>query len=430
LRPRSITQPARRRLALVALALAGVATVAVTAVATASPTRSHAAPPPAVLNYQLYAGGKGKANPKLAPITIGFINGQGGPPNFNFPQPTDVIQAGVRMLNSELGGIHGHPVRLHTCFIAQAEEEGVRCGQAMANDRNVKVILYGAVVVGNQSIYATIKGSKPIIGGVTANAADPTAKNAYFLNGSQTSVLGPFGTYTKRFLPKVKKVTIVYPNQPGADTAAFALRKGMQQVGLNVTLIATPQNATDLIGPATQASSADMIVPALGFTDCVPFARALDQIHYSKPVLSTPLCTFIPKAVYAGGDLPKWTYGIAQTLVNLRSPQSTLYLKKGTQYGTTVAPMLNVFSEIAWEELLATARIMNKIPYAKISSASISAGFRNFKGPLVLAAPDIACGKVSAGEPAVCGNETQFYNYLGQGKWKAASGWLKPPGAG
>ena len=155
-----------------------------------------------------------------------------------------------------------------------------------------------------------------------------------------------------------------------------------------------------------------------------------DQIRYSKPVLSTPLCTFIPKAVYAGGDLPKWTFGIAQTLVNLRSPQSTLYLKKGLQYGTTVATMLNVFAELAWEEMLATAKIMNTIPYNRISSATISAGFKNFKGPLILAAPDIACGKVSAGEPAVCGNETQFYNYLGQGKWKAASGWLKPPGVG
>ena len=300
MRPRSITQSARRRLGLAALALITLVGAVVTAVATASTATSDALPPAQVLNYQLYAGGKGKANPKLAPITIGFINGQGGPPNFNFPQPTDVIQAAVRMVNAELGGIHGHPVRLHTCFIAQAEEEGVRCGQEMANDRNVKVILYGAVMVGNQSIYATIKGSKPIIGGVTANNADPTAKNAYFLNGSQTSVLGPFGTYTKRFLPKVKTVAIVYPNQPGADTAAFALRKGMQQVGVKVTMIATPQNATDLIGPATQASSADMIIPALGFTDCVPFARALAQIRYSKPVLSTPLCTFIPKCGVRG----------------------------------------------------------------------------------------------------------------------------------
>lgn len=429
MRPASVTQLARRRPAFVALAVAALATAVVTAVATASTKRSHAAPPAQVLNYQTYVGGHGKANPKLSPVTLGFINGQGGPPNFNFPQPTSVIEAAVRMANAELGGIHGHPIKLNECFIAQAEEEGVRCGQQMANNSAIKVILYGAVIVGNQSIYSTIKGTKPIIGGVTANAADPTAKNAYFLNGSQTSVLGPFGTFTKRFLSKVKTVAIVYPNQPGADTAAFALKKGMEQVGVKVTMIATPQLATDLLGPATQASSADMIIPALGFTDCVPFARALDQIHYSKPVLSTPLCTFIPSVAYAGGDLPKWTYGIAQTLVNLRSPQSTLYLKKGLQYGTTVAPMLNVFAEIAWEEALATIKIMNTIPFNRITSATISAGFKNFKGPLVLAAPDIACGKVSAGEPAVCGNETQFYTYLGHGKWKAASGWLKPPGA-
>jgi branched-chain amino acid transport system substrate-binding protein len=428
MRPARNTQLARRRLGVVVLAVAALAMVAVTAVATASTKKSTAAPPPSVLNYQLYVGGKGKAKANLSPITLGFINGQGGPPNFNFPQPTRVIEAAVKMANAELGGIHGHPIKLNECFIAQAEEEGVRCGQQMVNSRATNVILYGAVVVGNQSIYQTVKGSKPIVGGVTANAADPTAKNAYFLNGSQTSVLGPFGTYTKRYLKDVKTVAIVYPNQPGADTAAFALKKGMEQVGVKVTMIATPQLATDLLGPATQASSADMIIPALGFTDCVPFARALDQIHYSKPVLSTPLCTFIPKAAYSGGDLPQWTFGIAQTLVNLRSPQSTLYLKKGLQYGTTVADMVNVFAEIAWEELLATVKIANTIPLNKLNATTIAAGFKHFKGPLILAAPDIACGKVSPGEPAVCGNETQFYNYLGKGKWKAASGWLKPPG--
>ncbi len=110
-----------------------------------------------------------------------------------------------------------------------------------------------------------------------------------------------------------------------------------------------------------------MIVAALGFTTCVPFARAIDQIHYTKPILSTPICTFLPRAAYAGGDIPKWTYGIAQTLVNLPGPQSKLYLKKGLQYGANVPDMLWVFSEGAWEELLATVKIMNTIPYAKLT---------------------------------------------------------------
>ena len=190
------------------------------------------------------------------------------------------------MINAELGGVHGHPVKLSECFWAQAEEEGVRCGQQMVNEK-VKTIIFGFVTIGNQSIYATVKGTIPITGVITSNAADPTAKNAYFLNGSQTTGIGAFGTYTKRFHPNVKTASVVYPTDPGAITAAAAVRKGLEQVGVKVTLIGVPPLATDLVGPATQASSSDMIVAALGFPTCTPFARAIDQINYTKPILST-----------------------------------------------------------------------------------------------------------------------------------------------
>ena len=116
-----------------ALAVTIGACLGLTAVAALAGTS--ALPPPQVLNYQAYVGGKGKANPKLSPVTLGFINGQGGPPNFNFPQATHVIEAEVKMINAELGGIHGHPVKLNECFWAQAEEEGVRCGQQMVNEQ-------------------------------------------------------------------------------------------------------------------------------------------------------------------------------------------------------------------------------------------------------------------------------------------------------
>ncbi len=130
------------------------------------------------------------------------------------------------MVNAELGGVHGHPVKLNECFWAQAEEEGVRCGQQMVNDKGTMAILYGFVTVGNQSIYATVKGTKPIVGVVTANAADPTAKNTFFLNGSQTSVLGPFGTYTKQYLPKVKTTADRLPDRPGRRHGGAGAQEG------------------------------------------------------------------------------------------------------------------------------------------------------------------------------------------------------------
>ena len=86
-----------------------------------------------------------------------------------------------------------------------------------------------------------------------------------------------------------------------------------------------------------------------------------------------------PRAAYASGDLPKWVYGIVQTLVNKPGPQSNLYLKKGLQYGTTVPEMLWVFSEGAWETLLATVKIMNAIPYSKLTRRESLPGSRPSK---------------------------------------------------
>ncbi len=67
-------------------------------------------------------------------------------------------------------------------------------------------------------------------------------------------------------------------------------------------------------------------------------------------------------------------------------PQSKLYLRKGLQYGATVKDLLWVFAEGAWEEMLATVKIMNSIPFNKLSSAAITAGFKAFRGPTVLGA--------------------------------------------
>ena len=84
--------------------------------------------------------------------------------------------------------------------------------------------------------------------------------------------------------------------------------------------------------------------------------------------------------------------------------------------------MLWVFSEGAWEELLATVKIMNAIPYAKLTPATDRRRVQGVQGP---ARSGSAGGRVRQGypaEPAACGNQTQFYNYMGKGKWKVGRG--------
>jgi hypothetical protein len=49
-----------------------------------------------------------------------------------------------------------------------------------------------------------------------------------------------------------------------------------------------------------------------------------------------------------------------------------------------------------------------------------------FTGPLALGAPSLQCGKYSDA-PAVCNDQTQFFNYSGQNKFTKVAGWLRPP---
>jgi energy-converting hydrogenase Eha subunit F len=63
---------------------------------------SASGPPPAtssagaVANYAQYTGGSGKATASLSPVTIGFVNMQGGLPSESDPEAAIASQAAVR----------------------------------------------------------------------------------------------------------------------------------------------------------------------------------------------------------------------------------------------------------------------------------------------------------------------------------------------
>jgi branched-chain amino acid transport system substrate-binding protein len=418
-----ISRVSRGRRGFVLVALAGLA-LAVTAVAGLSAVQSRGP----VLNYSAYVSGSGKANPKLPPVVIGWINGQGGTvPGTSFPSTTRGAEAVVKMINNELGGVWGHPVKLDECFIVSAEEEGTKCGQQMANDKKVKIVAHGVVVVGNQSEYNVLKGSKPVVMGVSASNADVNAKNAFALIGTSISVLSPFGPYTKKVYPNAKTAAIVYPNQAGSDVAANSLKKSYESVGIKATLIAHDPTASDLVGVATQANGYDVVVASCNFGDCALLAKGLAAIGSKKPVVTPPLAIFIPFPAYPGGDFPHWDVGVAQSfLFDPSDPEIKLFTKKAAQYGLSAADQKDVFAELSWTTMLAITKIMNTIPYAKLNSAAITAGFRSFRGPLVMGAPDVGCGTVDKTQPAACANEAQFYQYQGGGKWKKTSGYIGP----
>ena len=434
-------------IAVVTLAAAGCSSSSSTTSATApssssaaAPATSAAAAPSAsgstgglgaqsVTDYLSYTGGKsGPASSSLPPVTIGFVNQQGGPQVIG-QHATDGAEMAVNYINKELGGVDGHPVQLSTCFIASAEEEGNGCAQKFLANKSVDVIAMGAVVIGDQSFYATLGGKLPVVGGVAPLPIDGAQKNTAVLFGDATSVLGPFGTYGRDVL-HAKTAAVLYPNTASATPSALATEAALKAAGISVKMGPYPANATDLTGvlASTGAATADMVIPAVAAPDCVNIEKAFTQqgITDPKKIVAAPLCLNGQVAAGLGGDFPKWTYLIASSLFgDTTDPGMIEYMKLAQTYSTPAnAP--DPWNIVDFGQLMTIDKILNQVGYANLTPSAIQTAVQAFKGPQALGAPALECGYNPAA-PGVCNNRSQFFEYEGKNKWVKTAGWTQPP---
>jgi branched-chain amino acid transport system substrate-binding protein len=382
---------------------------------------------PAVTDYVKFVGGKaGKANPRLKPVVIGWVNQQGGQAEIG-PLATPAAEIAVRLVNDSLGGINGHPLKLKKCFIRNSEEEGTRCGQQMANDKNVSVVLIGGIGI-DQSMYAALGGRKPVVGGVIVSVAGERYKSGFGLFGSGTSVLSPFATFAKNNV-KAKSVAVVYPQIPGFSDNGVAIVNAMKKVGISTKQVAYDPNTTDLVGPLTAAGAqtADLIVLQDVASGCVNLAKALSQLKLDKKVLTNPLCLDPRVAQGLGGDYPKWTWAIASSLgfdlTDKAVPPFRRVFQRYGQLKITADP----WTPVAFGQTLTVVKWLNAIGWNKITPAAVVKQAKAFRGPVPLGAPSVRCGKYPT-MPAVCNDQTQFFEYLGKGRFKRVSSWVRPPG--
>jgi branched-chain amino acid transport system substrate-binding protein len=419
------------------VALAAVATVglaATTSSAKSGGAGSTAKASVAITDYVKYVGGtKGKADPKLAPVNIGWVNNQGGSLVIAGTSPTDGAETAVKWINKFAGGIGGHPLKLVKCFVKNAEAEGLKCAQQFLNDRSINVIAYGALAVGANTINSTVAGKKPIVETIGIGSSDAVQKNNFVLFTALPFVVYPWGNFAKKVL-NAKSVAIVYPTQPGQLIVAEAVRDAAVAEGMTAKVVGFDPTTNDLIGALTAAGAqtADMIMPAVGAPDqCLAVAKAIDQLGIDQGKVAGFFNCAVPsiKASYNGGDYPKWYYGIASG--------GDGYLN--TPAGKTFRAALNAFGKKSlatdpwtpseFASIMTIAKYMNKIGFDKLSPAAIAKQAKAFRGPILLGPPTIHCGKYPK-LPAICADGASFFRYQGNDTYtRAPGGWFETPAA-
>ena len=251
------------------------------------------------------------------------MNNQGGSIPTYAPLATPAAEFSVNYINKYLGGIDGHPLKLQECFVKNAEEEGLHCGEEFLSNKNVVGVLYGAVAVGANSINSTIAGKKPIIEMYNLNPSDQSNKNTYLLYGSGSFAVYGWGTFGAKVL-HAKTGAILYPESPGNEQGAAGMAQAMKAAGIKTKLVGFAADATDLTGALTAAGgqNVDMIgTYAAAASQCINFYKAVQQLGISpEKVVTFQECVTPQIQAALGGKLPKVYLGVAQSADDLTTP--------------------------------------------------------------------------------------------------------------
>jgi branched-chain amino acid transport system substrate-binding protein len=401
--------------------------------AEAPATQAEEAPPGGyITDFVKYTGGKaGAADTSLPPVKIGWSSNDGGGTVQSVgPEATEAAEVAVKWINKFAGGIDGHPLVMDKCIVKNAEEEGLKCGQQFLNDPDIKLISYGALSVGAQTLDSAVAGKKPIIMGFSLNPTDITAKNLFVLFGAGGFSLYPFGTYASQVM-HAKTMAVIYPSVPGQTENAASIKLAAEDAGVKTKLVPFSTNTSDLTGAFTAAGAqtADVVAPIV--TDpanCLAAVKAAKQLGIpdKKVVWYTQCQQPKIKAQYPGGDYPKWAAGISQSGDGLiKSPTGVAYANALGEFGHKEDAGDDWYSGM-FGQMMSIAQFLNKVGYDNLTTEAISKEVKDWKGPLLLGGPDIQCGEY-AFAPASCADGNYFFEYTGNGGWKKISPWLGPP---
>ena len=374
-----------------------------------------------------YVGGSGAADSSLSPVKIGYFNQQGGQIEVTHTN-IDGINAAVKYINEEAGGIGGHPLEVVTCFVANTEEEGQQCGQQFANDDSIVAVVTGPTFIGTESFYAAMAGSKPVVSGVSVSPADTVQATAAILFGGAKYILAPYATFARDTL-KTKSAALVYPEGAAQDDAAAGQASAFEAAGIPTKVVSYPANTPDLTVPllAAGAQDVDLVMPVINPNDCVKFAEATRQLGIpDEKVLASPICINADVAAGLGGDLPKWIYAVASSLsIDPTDPSVPPYTDILTAQGMEKS-IGEPWTLVGFGQAMTLAKWLNAVGPDSLSSDSIVSEMKAFKGPLILGSPVLQCGKYPEAV-AVCNDYTQFYKYNGANEWEHAGDFVGPP---
>jgi branched-chain amino acid transport system substrate-binding protein len=356
------------------------------------------------------------------PIVLGMIN-QENTPAGSFPELSGAVQAGVRFVNEQLGGIDGRPIELRVCNTEFSTEGSVACAQQFV-EAGVPAVLGGIDVFGT-GIDTLTENGIPYVGGIPVSEQSATSPISFQWSGGTWGATVAFAEYAATEL-HAERVAIIYGDYGSITQSAEYGEAVLDRHGVESQLVPYPIIATDLSSPLQAAASfdPDAVVVLAADTGCKPAFEGIAALGIEATTFYVGACA-APTILDSLDD--EVTDGAVFNVegpigADPPDPDLDLYLAVVAEYGDGLDPI--GAGTVSFRSFMNLYAVMREIGAEDLDPTAIAEALRAKVGAPSFMGHDYTCdGEQFAGLPALCSPQ-QILGQLRGGQLRQLGDWI------
>lgn len=270
------------------------------------------------------------------PISIGYISSEGGATE-NLPQVHAAADAAVEYINSNLGGLQGHPLNLVVCKEKEDPATAHDCANQMVADHVSAVVT--PVTGQGDAIVPTVTGAGiPYISTQGPATTEMTTPGAFVLTSGVPGLLTVGAKYSAQHRYKTVDIVVEDAGSVAAGVKAIATPV-FQNEGVQLQTVPIPPGTPDAIPQisAALANHPDAIMVLGDGPLCISSLKALQTLASTADRILVQTCVS-PDVIASAGSAVDGAHIVGFSDVTSNDPEAVLYRTVLAKYSPQTPP--------------------------------------------------------------------------------------------
>jgi branched-chain amino acid transport system substrate-binding protein len=360
-----------------------------------------------------------------SPLTFGMIS-LSQSSEANFSEETAAAQAAAQYVNTKLGGINGHPIKISVCQTDGTPATSAACANKLIQQR--PVAFFGDADLATFASEPLInKAGLAYIGGVGFGGPEDILPNSFQFEGGSTMLWPAIGEYAVKNLGAKKLSETVPTGNPFAAIASNLVAGAAEHGGMpksSIKVVPLDPTAADVTPQveAMNSTSPDAMVGVNTGTQCVALAQAKQSLGVTAKFFLPAGCAD-PQQIKQMGSAANGIYMPFEVWVpGDNGSDAKLFTAAMAKYSPKV--LMNEFTASGFQQVMNTYEVLSKVKGA-ITAAAIIKAFDNARNMHNFLGPNFSCTHEVKAYPAVCDPKEIMFQY-DNGTWKPVSSFFDP----